>query len=629
MKKIYVIIYLISIASIASILRLIPSFNYYVWGVDFGIYYNILKSLSIQNLLYKPMNSIWGTSGYGYFPVPYIIMMGFHYLTGLSIHFIMMHFPQVFSSFTVIGIFLISKELTKFDLISLIASIMVAINPFDVFEESMIGLLIFGHVFLIFSILFLLLYIKYNKMKYLYFSFTFGILLMLSHHFSTLMFIIPLIFISIYYKNHKTLFYYVLIYTSIVFAYWLLFIPSMKFFFQYGLLGIPFYFVPTMFYLIYIILYLKINKIIELLKSYTHKFKLKNFKIFMNNLNTYLFALIVGLIVEILLLIGIEGIKINLNVFIFSLPFLLIISFSGPGFLNIKKYKNATFLLIWISSLTVVFLYSLFTWNGILIPYRFLEYIFEPMSIISGIGIYESYLVLNKKFNNYHNIKIININNNVYNISGLNINNGATYFRFYNTHPFLGNRLIIKNYGLNIITIFISILIIIFLFSTISVYPIVNQVNETSQNYITPLMMSALNYLIKYGNRNYSVATDAVDGLYLESFGFNSTFEYTYKLWTCENWTDAINELYGNNTYPKIGYVLINSNMFYNGIYGYELSTHPSYDPPIYLNNTTFYKFFKPPFYILYYNYTFNNSEWVYVFGVNWTYINNYLKDSN
>jgi hypothetical protein len=106
-------------------------------------------------------------------------------------------------------------------------------------------------------------------------------------------------------------------------------------------------------------------------------------------------------------------------------------------------------------------------------------------------------------------------------------------------------------------------------------------------------------------------------------------FEYTYKLWTGENWTDAINEHYGNNTYPKIGYVLINSNMFYNGIYGYELSTHPSYDPPIYLNNTTFNKFFRQPFYILYYNNTFDNSQWVYVFGVNWTYINNYLKNSN
>ncbi|MEM0137278.1 MAG: dolichyl-phosphate-mannose--protein mannosyltransferase, partial [Thermoplasmata archaeon] len=143
-----------------------------------------------------------------------------------------------------------------------------------------------------------------------------------------------------------------------------------------------------------------------------------------------------------------------------------------------------------------------------------------------------------------------------------------------------------------------------------------------SQNYVTPVMMSGIYWIEKNGNKNYSVATDAVDGLYLEALGFNSSFEYTYYLWNSSYWKDAIYELNGfNGTYPKIGYVLINSNMYYNGVYGYELSTHPSYDPPIYISNSSFEKFFSEPFEKVYYNSTYDNSQWVYVFIVNWTYI--------
>ncbi len=79
-----------------------------------------------------------------------------------------------------------------------------------------------------------------------------------------------------------------------------------------------------------------------------------------------------------------------------------------------------------------------------------------------------------------------------------------------------------------------------------------------------------------------------------------------------------------NGTYPEIGYVLINSNMLNNGVYGFELVSHPSYDPPILISNLSFEKFFKEPFTKVYYNSTADGSQWVYVFMVNWTYINNY-----
>ncbi|MGC8584777.1 MAG: hypothetical protein ACP5RZ_00980 [Thermoplasmata archaeon] len=629
MKNIYTYIYLGLIAILASILRLIPSFNYYVWGVDFGIYYSILKSLSIQNLIYRPMNSIWGTSGYGYFPVPYILMEGFHYITGLNIHFIMMHFPQVFSSLTVMGIFVISKKLTGSNTVSLLSSLIVAINPFDVFEESMVGLLNFGHVFLIFSIMFLFLYIKYKKISYIYFSFISAILLMLSHHFSTLMFIISLSSIAVYFKmknnKDKVLLYYTIVYSMAVFSYWIFFVPSMKSFLQQGLFGIPYYIVPFLFMGIFLLLYHNFENIFRIIKNASYILKKGNG--LFDNLNLYIYFLTVSVVIEGLLLYGINGIRINLDVFIFSVPFLFIISFSGIGFRNIRKYEHSFFINIWIVSLTLVFLFSLATWNGILIPYRFLEYIFEPMGIVSSIGIYESYKIMNKKFRNNLNAKIVRIYRDSPGMHGINLNYGGMYFRLYNPNTSnSSSRILLKFDRVNLIPLFISILVIIFFFTTITVYPIVNQVNETSQNYITPVMMSGLDWIIKNGNENYSVATDAVDGLYLESYGFNSTFEYTYNLWLSTNWTSTINELEGNNTYPKIGYVLINSNMFNNGIYGYELSTHPSYDPPIYLNNTTFDKFFSPPFYVMYYNSSLDHTQWVYVFGVNWTYIQNYVK---
>jgi len=628
--KVAILVSLITI--VAIFLRSIPSFRYAIWGVDFGIYYDLTTAFVNLGLVFKTLPSIWGGSGYGDFPLFYWVMIFLHDVTGISIQNLLLHATPVFAGLTIPIIYLIAKKLTNSEFIGIISALFLAINPMEVFETSMVGLLVFGHLFLLLSILFFI-YTRENKKFYIPLFFS-SVALILSHHLSTYMYIISIIGI-IYltkiwkndYKNFKFEIIYLILFSGLTFLYWLMFIPSMYDFITEAFLRIlPWYFVIAIFYFALFLLF------------YTEKYVKKYFILFMttNKLNIkniyyYIISLFLSLTVLVLLItIGINGIKISLDGMLLSIPFILTLGFIGVGVNDSRHFENAKIILGgWIFFLSMSMIFSLITWNGVLIPYRYIEYIFEPFSIFGAIGVYSFYKSFVKYSSKLKSREIVYFYPQTYN----NFNGAVLGAENRLAAPIvvsLPNQLrkvyIKKSSGFrNLRSLFLTILIVTVLISIVTAYPFVNQVSETSQNYVTPAMMGGINWLEKYGNKNYSVATDAVDGLYLEAFGFNTTFEYTYKIWNCTNWTDAIYELEGlNGTYPKVGYVLINSNMFYNGVYGYELLTHPSYDPPIIMSNASFDKFFQEPFIQVYYNSTSNGSQWVYVFQVNWTYINNY-----
>ncbi len=623
------ILAVISITLLGIFLRILPSYKYPIWGVDFGIYYNLTSKYFLTNQIFPNFQSIWGSSGYGYFPVFYWIMGLVYKLTGMSVQFILLHISPIFAGLTVPIIFIIAKKLTGSKQIGIIASLLYAINPMDVFETSMVGLLIFGHLFLLLSILFYL-YTWKNTKYYILLSLS-SLALILSHHLSTYMYIISIVGIIFFrrifdndYKTFRYDFIYLIAFSSSIFFYWLTFIPSMQGFFSDAFNG----FLP---WFVIIILYFST---VSLLIFYANKFKnfilsiKRLFKFELRDRYLYLSFLFTSITIFIILsTTGINGIRITNYGLLYALPYILVFSFVGIGLKHIKNHKKARiFLFGWFSLLTISLIFSTITWNSILIPYRYLEYIFEPLSIISAIGIYYIYKQLPSHQMNDQNIVYVpaRIENNVITLF-YGFENRLVYSVPLITgisHSIIISR---KNGYRNIKRVFALFLIFSIIFSIGTIYPLAEQVSGTSQNYVTNVMMSGIMWLEKNGNKNYSVATDAVDGLYLKALGFNTTFEYTYKLWNSSNWYDAIYELEGlNGTYPRVGYVLINSNMYCNGVYGYELSTHPSYDPPVIISNSSFEKFFNEPFIEVYYNSTQDGSQWVYVFQVNWTYIDNY-----
>ncbi|MEM0099082.1 MAG: dolichyl-phosphate-mannose--protein mannosyltransferase [Thermoplasmata archaeon] len=613
---------LIVITLLGILLRILPSYRYSIWGVDFGIYYALTTAFVNLGLIFNSLPSIWGSSGYGNFPMFYWTMVLIHDLTGFSVNMLLLRVPPIFAGFTIPIIYFISKKITKSDAIGILSALFLAINPLEIFETSMVGLLVFGHLFLLLSIL-LFLYSRDNIKFYFPLIFS-SIALIFSHHLSTYMYILS-IFGIIYitkivnnsYKNYYLEVIYLITFISGTFAYWFIKVPSMYAFMEQAFLGIfPWYIVVMIFYILVFLLFFMskyIRKIVE-------KISIKEIEM-KDSFTFFLTLFLVFTIFILLATIGIKGIKITYLGLVYSIPFILTIGLIGIGINRIKKYYNAKIIILgWIFFLSISLLYSTITWNGVLIPYRYLEYLFEPFSILAGIGFYEIY--------NYKTTHQPKDERKYYYLPpesfikapviSQEIRTSAPMM-FFNERNF---KKLVQVENTDLKSIFLIFLIIFVMISLVTAYPFINQVSEVSQNYVTPVMMSGIYWIEKNGNKNYSVATDAVDGLYLEALGFNSSFEYTYYLWNSSNWKDAIYELNGfNGTYPKIGYVLINSNMYYNGVYGYELSTHPSYDPPIYISNSSFEKFFSEPFEKVYYNSTYDNSQWVYVFIVNWTYI--------
>ncbi len=627
-KSIISIIAVIFITLLGILLRLIPSFKYPIWGIDFGVYYNLTSKIISTNEIFANLPSVWGTSGYGSFPVFYWMMDIVYKLTGFSVQFILLHFSPIFAGFTIPIVYLIAKKLTENNEISIISSLLFAINPLEVFETSMVGLLIFGHIFLLLSILFYLY--TWNNTKYYVPLSISSFALILSHHLSTFMFIISIIgiifFRKIFDENYRTFkydFIYLLIFSIVTFYYWLAFVPSMYGFFS-GAFNelLPWYTVLILYFAIIIMILL-----------YAHKFK--NFILFLEKIykiikNRYLyliFFLISFTIFLVLATIGINGMKITDIGILFALPFIFLFSFVGIGLKYISDFPSTKIFLIGWSSFLALFLFlSTITWNGILIPYRYIEYLFEPLSIISAIGIYYTYKQL--QFNENIGINVPDCKSESENkvIQKRNRSENKPFYSLPLNLSLIGFSFSKRkgNYN-NIKRIFAILLGISIILSIGTIYPLAEQVSGISENYVTNVMMSGIIWLEKNGNKNYSVATDAVDGIYLDALGFNTTFEYTYKLWISTDWYDALYELEGfNGTFPKVGYVLINSNMYYNGVYGYQLSLNPSYDPPVIISKVSFEKFFKEPFQEVYYNSSKDGSQWVYVFQVNWTYIYNH-----
>lgn len=619
----------LSIAAVGIILRSLPSFRYAIWGVDFGIYYDLTTAFVNLGQVFTTLPSIWGGSGYGDFPLFYWTMIFMHYITGINIQYLLLHFPPIFAGITIPVIYLIARKVTGSDFIGIFSALFLAVNPMEVFETSMAGLLVFGHVFLLLSILFFI-YTRDNAKFYIPLAIS-SLALILSHHFTTYMYIISIVGIIYFskilisdYRNYRYDIIYLVVFSASTFLFWLTFIPSMYDFISGAFLGIfPWYIVITLFYILIFVLFFTLKYVKKYFLTFLNTDRF-NFK----DIYYYVITIFLSLSVLILLLtIGIKGIKISPSGILLSFPFIITLGFVGVGIKNVRYFSKAEIILGgWTFSLSASMIFSLVTWNGVLIPYRYLEYIFEPFSIYAAIGIFSFYKSIKNYTAKVRNREVLYIYPAYQNSFGGTVlgTENRLVAPMVVTFPGEFRRVYVqKARGFkNLRALFITILIVTVLLSVVTAYPFIDQVNETSQNYVTPIMMGGIEWIVEHGDKNYSVATDAVDGLYLEALGFNTTFEYTYKIWNSTSWNSTLYELEGlNGTYPKVGYVLINSNMFYNGVYGYELSTHPSYDPPVLMSNASLEKFFQEPFIKVYYNSTQDGSQWVYVFMVNWTYI--------
>ncbi len=623
--------------ALAIIIRSIPGWLYAGWGNDFGIYYSItIKFLAVKNPFYDyPV--VWGSSGYGSFPMLYMIILVSHYLTGLSPHFLLLKVPPIIGGLSVVPLYFISYELTKNRYIALFASLLLAINPVHVYQTSMPYFLTVGHFFLLTSLYF---FIKWQKSdgrkRIIIFLSVSSLALLFSHHLTNYIYIISAIGISFVLALYNQIsrkkiienYIFIAIYSGITFAYWLIRVPGMI-----GFMESPFHFIIpwyieialyyfTLLFLLFISLRIRLTKNSKIVTI------LDGIKV------RYIFAVSLGFGIIILLLlavVGLHGYYLPFISILYSIPFMLTIGFMGVGLGRLYKNDNLLYYIGgWLGAIVISAFGGLITWAA-LEPWRHIEYMMEPLSITAAYGVI---IILKQDAFKKTAIKtriIYSFKAPFYAVahhlsphiqpgmpSFLRIGDGDA------AHPPIEERKIVY-VGKNMQIAFISIIIFIILMTGFTAFPFMNSMEVPPKQEVSYIVMSGINWLAENGDRNYTVATDHKIGTILAAYGFNSSFEYDYKLWNYTDWKACIWELLGlNGTYPRIGYVLISMDMFKYGVYGYKELQNPL-APPVMMSNKSYEKFKHEPFELIFENHTQDYSDWVEIYRVNWTYISENL----
>ncbi len=622
------------IALLAVVIRSAPAWIYSGWGNDFGIYYSVTVEFLQKRNPFIEYPVPWGSSGYGSFPMMYIIVLVVSAITGASPEIVLLRVPPIIGGLTVVPLYFISYEITKRRGLSLVAALLLAINPIHVYQTSMPYFLTIGHFFMLTSLYFFLRWQK--QPKYLYYLIPSVLALLLSHHLTNYMFIISIVGISLIYTFFRLVpdqkirgnYVFILAYSVLTFAYWLIRVPGMIDF-----LEAPFRYLIPWYMVVIAYFALVIGIFYASLRVDLRKVKFPEFRPVKKR---YVFtaSLVTGMLILILLaVVGLHGYYIPYISIFYSIPFLLTVGFMGVGLSRLPKYRNLYYVgMGWMIPISLSGLLGLITWSSIE-PWRHVEYLMEPLSIVGALGIAEimqsdafKKVSIKKRIKVTLKSPIMVMSNYLYH----DVNMGISLVHVVGDgdpehEPFEYKTVI--QVGKNIQIALISVIVFIILMTGVVAFPLMSDVAPPHQE-ISHVVMSGVQWLVENGNLNYSVATDHKIGTILEAYHFNSSFEYDYKIWNSTNWRDCIWELEGlNGTYPKIGYVLITRDMFEYGVYGYENLKYPV-GAPVYMSNDSYEKFHHEPFELVFNNSSANGNDWVEVYRVNWTYIYSELNRS-
>jgi len=390
---------LFTILLLALFLRLFPLVNTLYWGADYGEYYYLSRELVTTNHISSEYYG-WGVV-YPDFPGMEIVSSSISVLSDTSLELWLSLIAPLLSSFSVIFIFLIAIELFRDERIGLVAAGFVAVVLPHVYPTShpmpgAIGDLLF--------VVCLLLFVKMQRNpKNLGLLMIFTTALIMTHHLSTYFLLIcamgAVFFKALYIKkpdirNFKTSFIYLAAFITVLLLYWSL-SPN----FKDEILSHLF---PWWILLLIIPIMLIILALFVLAKgkmNYRPSVAFTGWK--SSWMRIALILLIVLIILSILVFIGIPGttMKIQYSAFLIFLPFVVFISFSGPGRSFSDFYREGPSAMGWLIAVIASLFFGAIFAPAFLIPYRHMEYLMIPASFFVGIGIvfmYDLWLARNK-----------------------------------------------------------------------------------------------------------------------------------------------------------------------------------------------------------------------------------------
>lgn len=614
---------ILAIATIAIFIRIFPTFSSFAMGNDFGIYFAIVRDFAISGKIFTTFPSPWGGAGYGDFPVMYWIIIGIWKTTGLGYTELLVKVPPIFGGLASVIVYFIAWEITKNRTISMLSALFDAVNPIIVFQTSISSILVFGHFFGLLTILFFLRYAEDGR--YFVAALGSGILLVMSHPLSTFMYLLALLGIillklssdhSLGLRIRYAAFFYPL--SAFTFTYWYFFFPNFQNFFASALLGMPAYIVLLSFFLIVTTVFILPFGTFGRYTARIWAFVGAN-KQFLLRFSLIVYSLSIG--VAFLLLTKLLPSFSTIDA-VSMIPVVLNGGLAILG-LSIVSGRSKTITTGWLLLLGIAFVYSVATWNNVLYPGRFFEYLFEPLSILEGIGVYAMITRLREqatgKYGNFPG------NDDTKSFRMIQKKSGHIISQFLNS----AKTVIISSGGKRRIPLqsFAIIAILIVLVSTTAAtpYQVGTAVTPSGNQSISISDFKATQWLDNNASRNYSVATDHILGLMVDGYNLTGEFDSIHYLWNSSSLNaSTVYELMGNSynaslNYTSVGYVLLDSYMLYNGVWGYEGLTNP-YQKPVVMSNSSFLKFLSGPFMPVYFNYT-SQTSWALVMEVNWSYL--------
>lgn len=368
-------------------LRLLPLTKHLFWGADIGEYYYISEQL-VANGYVSETYSGWGFA-YPYFPGMEIVVASSS-LLGMELSMAMSLMVPVLASIIVFPVFLITIEITRSDRAALIAAAFLAVAMPHVYATShpmpaAIGDLLFAVCLLLF-----LKWLRHPKFGLLLFPATLA--LIVTHHLSTYFLLISLtsgILLVQLLRNRTSAqrltreVVYVLFTVIVAISYWFVGSPG---FIETVTSGEPI-FSPILIALLLVALAIAILVVCSrrrLIPSLVFRYPTHG-----RALAVYVLVLATGfLILLVSVLVVVPGTNVNLPAIavLLFLPFILFIAFTGPGSRPISFRHRGLYPLAWILVIALSTLIGVFTSSRVLIPYRHMEYLMFPLSILIGVG---------------------------------------------------------------------------------------------------------------------------------------------------------------------------------------------------------------------------------------------------
>lgn len=585
----------------AIIVRSIPGWLYPAWGSDYGIYFGITQDF-IQNPQFFRPYSGWGTS-YAYFPVLYATTAAVHGLTGLDLDFLMPRVAPIFGGLTVLLLYLIIKELFKNRAVALASAAFLAANPFQIYQTSHAAPLTMGHFFLCLSIL---LFVLQRRSRFwtgpLYLS---TALLIGSHHLSTYFYILFLFTVLIY-RNlgsrqwtpllKEELFYF-LATVTLTFCYWILIAtPVFRADFA-SALPIGSWTTVGLFY----ILVASVFVAIPLLRKWG---PFCRFVVWKPSWPTPK---------EDVLKVGTTvGICVAFSVFftfnpiygksfillpaatLFLLPLFFVLGLSVAGWRYLDRFEERAYAKAWMLSILASFAFAVATRNEAIYSFRHLEYLAYPLSIMSGVAVWEMWKYLGKRTEGRG--------------QRTGDGQGAGGKEDAGRPEWKGR----WTPGQKWLAACAALLIVASGATAYSVQSTTSQFEES----ISTQAMDTAGWMKANIHTNLTVASDHRISQILWTKGFKVTSDEAYWIFFAPGWRGTLEELNGTGkTYGKVGFVFIDDVMRTKGVQS-NLNETPR---PI--TGALYAKFGSEPFELLHRVSNGDGTRWAEVYVVNWTYI--------